>query len=303
MTDVIAFERVAKSLPADVLGRRPVLLRDVTFAVEAGSCHGFVGGNGAGKSTSIRIAVGAVTPSAGRVTLLGHPPRQRSARQSLGFAPDIAAFDMSLTAKETIRLHWRLMGERGTPSLASLTAVELDGRANEPVAGFSKGMLQRLSLAVAMLGSPTLLILDEPMSGLDPAGRDVVRRLIRQKHQEGATVFFSSHVLSDVEELCSRITVIDKGSTRFSGPIDALIGDATGHRVTFGVDANTRVEAAQGFGLVLHGQRAVAEVASDEALAALLTAGLADGFRVITVETLRPNLEERVLELVSRSVS
>jgi len=295
---VIEFQKVGKVLPTDVKGRRPVLLREISFGVGAGVCHGFVGANGAGKSSSIRIAVGAMRPTTGTARLRGLDPHDLAARRGLGYAPDVVALDTSLTARETIALHWRLLGHRGAPPENALDVVELADRSREPISAFSKGMAQRLSLGLALLGDPDILILDEPMSGLDPVGRDLVRRIIRERHAGGATVFFSSHVLSDIEDLCTEVTVIEKGTTRYSGRVDALLGGTVGHRVTF----DTRDVADPGaLGLEPKDGRGVRVVDTDDALVDLLQRARAAGARIVGIETERPTLEQAVVALVARS--
>lgn len=295
---LIEFDKVGKVLPADVRGRRPVLLRNVTFGVDAGVCQGFVGANGAGKSSSIRIAVGAMRPTTGSARLRGLDPHDIAARRGLGYAPDVVALDTSLTARETVALHWRLLGHRGAPPDNALDVVELGDRSREPISGFSKGMAQRLSLGLALLGDPDILILDEPMSGLDPVGRDLVRRIIRERHAGGATVFFSSHVLSDVEDLCTEVTVIEKGETRYSGRVDALVGHTVGHRVNLDV----RGVADPGpLGLGIKDGRGVRVVDTDDALVDLLQRARAMGARVVSIDTERPTLEQAVVALVARS--
>jgi len=295
---IIEFQKVGKVLPADVKGRRPVLLREITFGVAAGVCHGFVGANGAGKSSSIRVAIGAMRPTSGTARLRGRDPGDLAARRGLGYAPDVVALDVSLTAAETVALHWQLLGHRGAPPKDALAVVELQDRAGEPISRFSKGMAQRLSLKLALLGDPDLLILDEPMSGLDPVGRDLVRRIIRDRHSAGATVFFSSHVLSDIEDLCTDVTVLEKGETRYSGRVDSLVGSTVGHRVTLDV---REVQSPGDLGLGVKNGRAVSVVATDDALVELLQKARAVGARVVSIETERRTLEQAVVALVARS--
>ncbi len=282
---MIALElnNVAKVLERDVFGKRPSLLEEVTFAVSQGSCHGLVGANGAGKSTTLRLALGVMTPSAGRVLLKGGSPRLPSSRRGVGYAPDIVALDGALTAAETLALHWVLIGRTGRPPAAVLDEVELSGRSHEPISRFSKGMGQRLSLAIALLGDPDFIILDEPMSGLDPSGRALVKRIIRDRSQAGTTILFSSHVLSDIEDLCSDVTVIDKGRTRFSGPLARLIGPSQGHTITTGSATGTRrtIQASDDRALLMHIQSAIDQ-----------------GDTVVSVETTRPSLEEAVVTLL-----
>jgi ABC-2 type transport system ATP-binding protein len=298
---VLVFEGVAKSLPPDVFGRRAQLLADVSFSVNSGGCHGFVGANGAGKSTSLRLAIGAMRPTIGSVLLRGKLPTLPQARRGVGYAPDLVALDGSLSAAETLQLHWHLLGRRGSPPSSALEEVQLDHRRDERIGTFSKGMVQRLSLAIALLGEPDFIVLDEPMSGLDPSGRHLVRTIIRNRAAQGATVLFSSHVLGDVEDLCSDVTVIDRGKTLYCGAISRLVGPSNGHVLTLDVSEAHDIGSLSRHGLEAKDGRGIATVADDNALVALLADATRVGARVIGVETHRRSLEEAVLSLVSET--
>lgn len=301
--NAIEIRKLAKRLPADFRGRRADLLHDINLAVPAGSCHGFVGPNGAGKSTTLRILMGAARPTTGEVSLFGVPSTVPRARAQVGFAPDIAAHPPTLTALEVCTLHEALLGATnggGVRPDEALRQVDLFGRRDSRVGSFSKGMQQRLSLAVALLGAPRLLVLDEPMSGLDPTGRELVRQVIRERHQAGVTVLFSSHVLSDVAELCDGVTVIARGRTIYSGPLDDVLGDAQGHLLTFiGPDLET-TWAGPGVAS-LRGSRLLVEVDSDTMLRDAIDVGLSRGLRLRAVESIRARLEERIAAMVQET--
>jgi len=297
--NAIAIAGLAKKLPADFLGRRAVLLTDVSIVVAEGSIHGLVGANGAGKSTTLRILVGAASPSAGTATLFGVPSSDPAARTGLGYAPDVSAHPQTLSAHEILTLHGAL--GPGTDTIdAVLAEVELTARQHDPVGRFSKGMQQRLSLAIALLGHPRLLVLDEPMSGLDPSGRELVRTILRARHAAGVTILFSSHVLSDIAELCDAVTVIDKGKTVFTGSLAAILGDVHGHRAVFGAHGAQDVPAWNGPGTaVVKGERVFVDVATDLELEGALGAGRRLGLKVISIESVRPRLEERLVGLMT----
>lgn len=215
-----------KTVPVGFLGKARALLDGLTLRVSEGEIHGLVGRNGAGKSTLMRVLLGVTPVQRGTVRLWGRDPADPQARTAVGYAPDIALFPPTLTPREIVRLHTALLGVSDPEGLDILNQLGLLSHADRPVRIFSKGMAQRLSLAVALLGTPRLLLLDEPMSGLDPEGRHLVRRLIRQSHASGMTILFSSHVLADVEDLCSRATIIDGGRTLTSGAVrDMTAGD------------------------------------------------------------------------------
>lgn len=188
---------------------------NLTLQVKRGEIFGFLGPNGAGKTTSIKMLLGLTSPTAGRATLLGRPLGDRAARAKIGFLPEHFRFHEWLTAAEFLDLHGRLYqmspaARRQTiPELLAL--VGLQERADTPLRAFSKGMLQRIGLAQALLNNPELIFLDEPTSGLDPLGRRLVRDVINQLRQRGTAVFLNSHLLSEVEQTCDRVTFIRQG--------------------------------------------------------------------------------------------
>jgi ABC-2 type transport system ATP-binding protein len=190
-------------------------VRDLTLQVERGEAFGFLGPNGAGKSTSIKMLLGLVKPSSGRALLLGQPVGSRDVRASIGFLPEHFRFYDWLTAPELLTLHGRLCGiadsilRQRIPKL--LDRVGLAAQNTKPIRSYSKGMMQRAGLAQAMVNEPEILFLDEPASGLDPAGRKLVREIVREQRDRGATVFLNSHLLGEVEQSCDRVAFIRDG--------------------------------------------------------------------------------------------
>ena len=188
---------------------------NLTLQVKRGEIFGFLGPNGAGKTTSIKMLLGLTAPTAGRATLLGQPLGDRRVRAKIGFLPEHFRFHEWLKAGEFLDLHGRLyqmpasQRRQTIPDLLHL--VGLQDRAETPLHAFSKGMLQRIGLAQALLNEPELLFLDEPTSGLDPLGRRLVRDVINQLRQRGTAVFLNSHLLSEVEQTCDRVTFIRQG--------------------------------------------------------------------------------------------
>jgi ABC-2 type transport system ATP-binding protein len=195
-------------------GTRPAV-RDLTLQVARGEAFGFLGPNGAGKSTSIKMLLGLVTPTGGSALLLGKPVGTREVRARIGFLPEHFRFYDWLSASELILFHGRLCGlpedtlRRKIPQL--LDRVGLGAQSNKPIRSFSKGMMQRVGLAQAIVNDPEILFLDEPTSGLDPAGRKLVRDVISEQRNRGATVFLNSHLLGEVEQSCDRVAFIRDG--------------------------------------------------------------------------------------------
>lgn len=188
---------------------------NLTLQVKRGEIFGFLGPNGAGKTTSVKMLLGLITPTAGSATLLGQPLGDRGTRAKIGFLPEHFRFHEWLKAAEFLDLHGRLhqmpkqTRQQTIPELLEL--VGLQDRAQTPLSAFSKGMLQRIGLAQALLNDPALVFLDEPTSGLDPLGRRLVRNVINQLRQRGTAVFLNSHLLSEVEQTCDRVTFIRQG--------------------------------------------------------------------------------------------
>jgi ABC-2 type transport system ATP-binding protein len=193
-------------------------LRGVTFAVERGHIFGFVGPNGAGKTTTIRTLMGLIRPTAGTATLLGHELPSRAARRKIGFLPEAPYFYDYLTVGELCDLAGRLFGmapaARRKRADELIERVGLAGARGMSLKKFSKGMLQRAGLAQALMNDPELVVLDEPMSGLDAIGRKEVRDLILELRDQGKTVFFSTHILSDVEAITDRVAIIARCQMR-----------------------------------------------------------------------------------------
>ena len=192
-----------------------VAVADLSIALGAGEVFGFLGPNGAGKTTSVKMLLGLVAPTSGRGQLLGAPLGEPAARARVGFLPEHFRFHDTLTAIEFLRFHGRLYGLRGNDLDARidrlLTRVDLLDAADRPLHGYSKGMLQRVGLAQALLNDPQLVFLDEPTSGLDPLGRLLVRNIIDELRTAGVTVFLNSHLLGEVELTCDRVAFVKRG--------------------------------------------------------------------------------------------
>jgi len=226
---LVTVDRISKSYPTGFWRKRVRVLSEISFSVSRNEIVGFLGPNGAGKTTTIKILNRLAYPDSGTVTVFGEETGLRPAtRRRIGFMPEQPYFYEYLTGREFLSLCGHLNSmtrpEIRERSRRILSRVGLDGAGDTAIRKYSKGMMQRLGLAQALLHDPELVILDEPMSGLDPMGRMEVRNLIRELKTSGKTVFFSSHILSDVEALCDRVVMLHKGRKVAEGTVEELVG-------------------------------------------------------------------------------
>jgi ABC-2 type transport system ATP-binding protein len=210
--------------------RKRVAVADVSITVPEGAIHGLLGPNGAGKTTTLKMLMGLVRPDAGQFRVLGTDSRSRAGRSTLGFLPEQPYFPPQLTAAQAMRLYARLAGVSGREIRARtdelLARVGLEGQRRTLLSAFSRGMLQRLGIAQAIVGRPKVVVFDEPASGLDPLGQRDVRNLMLALRDDGATVLLSSHQLSEVEAVCDRVSIMSRGRVAAEGPIHELLGVA-----------------------------------------------------------------------------
>lgn len=289
---VIATQGLAKSYG------RITALRDLTLTVPRGEVFGFLGPNGAGKTTAIKLLLGLTRPSSGTGTVLGAPLGTVGVRSRLGYLPELFRYQDWLSATEILTLHSRL-AQRPRPARAreisdALDLVGLTARAGHRVGTFSKGMQQRLGLAVALLGQPDLVFLDEPTSALDPVGRHDVRSIIHALKARGTSVFLNSHLLTEVEHVCDRVAIIDKGCVIASGTLAELTHQTPLVRLRLGQTSSDTMRSLARFGVVssehdgwltVHGVGA-ADVPD------LINQLVRDGAHIYAVEPQQQSLEE-----------
>lgn len=224
--NAIVVKKLNKSLPGQFVGKNQVLF-DVSFEVPQGLCCGFVGNNGAGKTTSLKCLLEFLTPDSGEILFFGEKLKV-SSRRRIGYLPERPYLYEFLSVWDFLKFHWDLTFDRsesvGFAKKAEevLKLVGLYESRDKIMRKFSKGMLQRAGLAQALIHNPDLLILDEPMSGLDPDGRLMVKNILKELKKQGKTLFFSSHLLEDVEELCEYLVVVHKGKILHSGPTNSF---------------------------------------------------------------------------------
>ena len=299
---VLQVAGLGKTFRTPFAGRRIVAVRGVSFEVRRGEIFGFLGPNGAGKTTTIKMLMGLVAPTAGTMEILGVRAPSPDVMARVGFLPENPYVFPYLSPREFVTLCGRLSGLRGGAldhRVASvLGRVGLAGAIDRAVAKLSKGMLQRVGLAAALVHDPELLVLDEPMSGLDPVGRKEVRDLIVEEKHRGRTVFFSSHILSDVEMLCDRVSILRRGEVVVAGELHELLSGPHGERrrseITIGGAGGELREALAPLAVSARavGDRLVMEVDGDAALRSVVERALQAGARLESVTPKRETLED-----------
>jgi len=303
-TPAIEFAGVTKVYQRRFGGVQVAALSGISFAVARGEVCAFLGPNGAGKTTSMNILMGFIYASSGTSRVFGYEPGDVRAKQRIGFLPENFAFYRYLNAEKLLRFHLRLSGRAvADPEalIAGLLAkVKLDGYKGLKIGKYSRGMVQRLGIAQALLGDPELLVLDEPTSGLDPAGRKEVRDLILALKAEGKTIFLSSHILSEVEQICDRVIIIDRGYMVRAGTMQEMLAEGT--RVEIVVDQLTEdLEHAvkeRGASVEREGNRVriSLDAAQKRAVVEMLWAGGSD---VLSLTPVKTSLEETFLKVVA----
>ena len=300
---ILRLDDIHKSFATGFWMRRRQVLRGITLELGAGDAYGLLGGNGAGKSTTLRILLGLTRPDRGHGTLLGAPLGARAARARLGYLPETPAFHDQLTALEFLTLCGELQGLRGADlrrrALAWLERLELAAAVHLRLRKMSKGMLQRLGLAQALLGDPELLVLDEPMSGLDPHGRKLVRDLILEQRVQGRTVLFSTHILSDVEIVCTRAGMLRDGTLAHELRLDDIgaLGTSDVEIQATGLDeAAVRRLSAGARAVTRNGRRVMFTVPAGRPVQDLVTGIQSAGGVLDALVPRRPSLEEVLLQ-------
>ena len=265
---------------------------------------GFLGPNGAGKTTTVKILLGLVSPTSGTARLFGKPVADVAARQRVGYLPENFRFHDWLTGEQLLDFHARLAGlsgkERRERIPEVLDRVGLGGRGGDRLRSYSKGMTQRIGLAQAIMHAPDLVVLDEPTSALDPVGRREVRDLIHSLRNQGMTVFLNSHLLSEVEMVCDRVAIVDRGRVVGSGRLEDLLGGLPELRVTVDrVDAPL-LELVAAFGQIVDvGQDTLVLSVADVSVAARLSEAVVQaGYRLYALVPSHASLEDVFLSLV-----
>lgn len=304
--EVVRVENLVKDFRVGFGIRKRRVLSDVSFVAHEGEIFGFVGPNGAGKTTTLKVLMGLIRPTSGSASILGRNVTESEFRDQIGFLPENPYFYPFLTAREILDFYARLSGvearQRAGRVDELLHLVHLEHAADMRLKTYSKGMLQRVGVAQALIHDPSVVFLDEPMSGLDPIGRREIREVILALRAAGKTVFMNTHILSDVEMICDRVAIIVKGAIQQQGPISDLVGEATraAQIVVAGLSADAAHEIEAGHGTLLPASGDHVEIrAADKHVEDVLRAVLRSGGRILSVAPLRPSLEEVFMAAVA----
>jgi ABC-2 type transport system ATP-binding protein len=301
----IETQNLSKEYPHGFLHlKKKMSLEGLTMQVEDGEVFGFLGPNGAGKSTTIKLLMGIIFPTGGSARILGKPVSDVAMHRDIGYLPEQPYFYDYLTAMEVLdyfaRFHGFSATERRERVQKMLKKVGLETAGKIQLRKYSKGMLQRVGLAQAILHDPRLVILDEPMSGLDPVGRREVRDIILELKNAGRTILFSTHILSDAETLCDRVGVIAGGRLRGVGAPGSIVGvKVVGMEIVFELPQSASQESPVVAKAAKSGVNYRITVSEGELCAALEELRSA-GARIISVTQIKPTLEDFFLELVGR---
>ena len=285
-------------------------LHELTLAVEAGDVFGFLGPNGAGKSTAIKLLMQLIYPTSGTARILGRPVGDVEVRRRIGFLPENPSFYDYLTAEELLSYFAGLFdipaAERAARVSRVLDEVGIGAERRLRLRSYSKGMVQRVGIAQALINDPEIVFFDEPMSGLDPLGRRDVRQLLLRLRDRGCTVFFSSHILSDAEALCSRVAIIAQGRLAGGGRLSEIVGvDVLGWElVADGVSgaALAMLQARARSVTALHDGRYAVELPPEPPEAAVQALAAAGG-RVVSLNPVRHTLEDYFVQHVAQAAT
>jgi len=282
---------------------RTVALAGLTMTVPRGEVFGFLGPNGAGKTTAVKLLLGLLEPTGGEGWVLGRPLGEVAVRRRVGYLPELFRYQPWLNGGEVLRVHCELARLPRAAWKAEtgrvLELVGLRGREGDRVRSYSLGMKQRLGLAVALLGTPELVFLDEPTSALDPVGRYDVRKVIHHLRDEGTAVFLNSHLLTEVEMVCDRVAMVDRGRVIATGTLDELLGGRSCRVRVTGLDVGQRRVLTQQFGRADDdGEWIVFRGLEAERVPDVVAEVVRLGGRVYAVEPRHETLEDRFLQLL-----
>jgi ABC-2 type transport system ATP-binding protein len=303
MNSIVEIENLTKDYEVGFWRKKKVrALENLSLSVMPGQIFGFLGGNGAGKTTTIKILMGLLFPTAGTARILGSDISDVSMHSRIGYCPENPYFYDYLTASELMQYFGELLGldserrrQRASELLAKVGLDEKDW--NKQLRKFSKGMLQRVGLAQALISEPEIVFFDEPMSGLDPIGRREIRELIVELREKGTTVFMSTHILSDVEALCDNVAILRRGRLAATGNLDELL-TTQGEKQIYEVSLKniTPGQMPDGYTVFPTSSGLTVQVDDESEIDQVLAKARSAGGKLVSVQPVRQSLEELFLE-------
>lgn len=302
MQNALRIRDVHKSFPSEFTRKRHPVLKGISLDVPKGEIFGYLGPNGAGKTTTLKCILGLIFPEKGDIQILGHPHLSLKAKEKIGFLPENPYFYDYLTAEEFLRFYCQLhripAREQSQRIQDLIRIVGLKTAASMQLRKYSKGMLQRIGLAQALLNEPELVLLDEPLGGLDPLGRKEMRDIIGHLRDEGRTVFLSSHILQDIEMICDRVAVIINGVIVSEGVLDDLIKQKV--LFTEATVSGIQPEVLKKLGESLHkrGDQTLIKIYDQEKIALLLELAHEQGGRIHALVPRHQSLEDIFVGMV-----
>lgn len=303
MENIVEITNLTKDYSTGFLRKKNVrALDDLTLSVSGGQIFGFLGGNGAGKTTTIKILMGLLFPTGGNASILGKPIGDVSMHRKIGYCPENPYFYDYLSARELMNYFGELFGyakadrKKRTDDLLDLVGLEEKAR-DRQLRKFSKGMLQRVGLAQALINDPEIVFLDEPMSGLDPMGRREIRELIAGLRVQGKTVFMSTHILSDIEALCDEVAILRHGKLAAKGNLQELLtneNERQGFEVTIAnIDVSKlRSAVPSSIDMTDHASGSIVTCSDETEVESVISAARSAGGKLVSVQQIRQSLED-----------
>ena len=303
MENIVEITNLTKDYSTGFLKNKNVrALDDLTLSVSGGQIFGFLGGNGAGKTTTIKILMGLLFPTGGNASILGKPIGDVSMHRKIGYCPENPYFYDYLSARELMNYFGELFGyakadrKKRTDDLLDLVGLEEKAR-DRQLRKFSKGMLQRVGLAQALINDPEIVFLDEPMSGLDPMGRREIRELIAGLRVQGKTVFMSTHILSDIEALCDEVAILRHGKLAAKGNLQELLtneNERQGFEVTIAnIDVSKlRSAVPSSIDMTDHASGSIVTCSDETEVESVISAARSAGGKLVSVQQIRQSLED-----------
>jgi len=310
LEEIVRVRDIHKQVDPGLGNKVKKILRGVSFGVRRGEIFGVIGPNGAGKTTTLKVLMGLMRPDHGSATILGHDCSEIAFRKEIGFLPEQPYFYEFLTGREILCFYAKLASypkRKRVERVETLLAwVGLSHAGDVRLRTYSKGMLQRIGIAQALIHDPSVIFLDEPMTGLDPLGRKEVRDLILRLQEEGKTVLINSHILSDVEMICDRVAIIVDGKVRYEGPVDGAVdrGATQMDLVLTHLSAGFADQLSERFGATLRGIGERVELrVHEKQVQEILSEALSAGARVVSLTPYQESLESLFISALGRKAS